>query len=535
MPALSTLIQHLAVVSGDKNDNRQISDISTDSRSVSQGALFFAIPGVHVDGHDFVAQVIDSGAAAIIHERELPLNVQAHALKKNVALIRVEFARIALSSVSAEWFGRPSDKLVLVGVTGTDGKSSTVYYTHQLLQACGIASGFFSTVAMQCEDTVEANGLRQSTPEAPELHGILARMVRAGKTHAVIETTSHGLSYRTSRLRDLRFQAGGFTNLSHEHLEFHGSFEQYRSDKANLFRDLKAREKPDIRPFGVVNIGDPNGWYFIDECPYPVRTYESELSYRTHLDGGRPALFARNVVGAPDHCTATLEYTRPDGHTSSYDMRIPLPGTFNIENVMAAMLLVAGVLGKSPVELLPLLSGLKGVKGRMLPVQHGQPFSVVVDYAHTPGAYEKVLPMFRKSATRRLLAVFGSAGERDVEKRPMQGALAARYCDELFVTNEDPRLEDEMAIIDAIEAGARVEKPEVKVNKIPDRKSAIRAAFQAAGPGDLVVLLGKGHEQSIFYPDGKRYWDEESAAREILVELGWPLPEINGDSTNIRK
>jgi UDP-N-acetylmuramoyl-L-alanyl-D-glutamate--2,6-diaminopimelate ligase len=200
---------------------------------------------------------------------------------------------------------------------------------------------------------------------------------------------------------------------------------------------------------------------------------------------------------------------------------LPLPGSFNIENVMAALLAVSGLTGQSPLDLAALLSGLVSIKGRMTPVDQGQPFSVIVDYAHTPGAFTTVLPVFRSGTKGRLIAVFGSAGERDQEKRPMQGELAARHCDMLVLTNEDPRLEDERAIIDQIASGALAIRPDLPIYRIPDRREAIRQAFSLAGPGDTVVLLGKGHEQCIIHHDGKRPWDEETVARQILNELGW--------------
>jgi UDP-N-acetylmuramoyl-L-alanyl-D-glutamate--2,6-diaminopimelate ligase len=389
----------------------------------------------------------------------------------------------------------------------------------------GVRSGFFSTVAMQTADAVIPNGLRQSTPEALELHGVLADMVARGKTHAVIESTSHGLSRRTARLLDVPFRVAVFTNLSHEHLEFHGTYEQYRSDKANLFRDLVAT--PGQAAFAVVNAGDPEAGYFTAACRQPVLGYGSELCPPALAEGraGRLQLFASEIAAGSDSSEFTLHYA-PDGRilpwpAGSARVRLPLPGTFNIENIMAALLACAGVLSRSPLELLGALGGLVGIKGRMLPVNQGQPFSVIVDYAHTPGAYAKVLPMFRAGTTGRLIAVFGSAGERDQDKRPMQRELAARYCDELVLTNEDPRLEDELAIIDQIAAGALAQRPGMPVWRIPDRRAAIRHAIALAKPGDTVILLGKGHEQCIIFPDGKHPWDEETVARGILAESGW--------------
>lgn len=505
-----------------------VAGLTADSREVGRGFLFFAIPGVHADGHRFVPQVLAAGAAAVVHERDLPPEVAADAAARGAILVKVDQSRLVLSRAAANWHGRPADALTLVGVTGTDGKSSTVYFIHQLLEAAGLSSGFFSTVAMQTDREVLPNGLRQSTPEALELHGVLAELRDHGKTHAVVESTSHGLSHRTQRLRDLRFQGAVFTNLSHEHLEFHGSYEQYRSDKANLFRELKPALFPNaVEPFGVVNRGDPNADYFAGQCPYRVFAYASALS------GAGPegcTLYADRIEALPDAVRFRLSYdpaamAKPGaglpGKAGSLDVALPLPGTFNAENAMAALLAAACATGRSPLELAVHLGRLRGVKGRMVPVNAGQPFAVVVDYAHTPGAYAKVLPMFRASCRGRLIAVFGSAGERDVEKRPMQGELAARHCDVLVLTNEDPRLEDENAIIGQIRAGALSVDPAKEIHCVPDRAQAFAAAFRLAKAGDTVVLLGKGHEQCIIHADGKHPWDEEGAALAALADLGF--------------
>lgn len=508
----------------------EISGLSSDSRSILPGSLFFAVPGVHVDGHKFIPQVIQAGAKAIVHERELEPAVINLAKDMDVILVRVAEVRRVLSRSAAAWHDFPGDSMTVIGVTGTDGKSSTVFFIHQILEAAGMASGFFSTVALQDGSNIVPNNLRQSTPEALELHEVLARFRANGKSCAVIESTSHGLSYQTQRLRDISFQGAVFTNLSHEHLEFHGSYEQYRSDKANLFRDLKPGKRPDAPiPFGIINQGDVEATYFREACPYRVFSYASALS------GALPeqcSLYADEIVGNPDHCLFKLHFDpecisngqqRLKGKAGIAIVRIPLPGTFNIENVMAAMLAVACILDCSPIDLLPYLDKLQGVKGRMVPVHAGQDFTVIIDYAHTPGAFSKVLPMFRLSTKGRLIAVFGSGGERDIEKRPMQGRLAARYCDELVLTNEDPRLEDPMSIITQIRDGALAENPSMDLHCIVDRQAAIDFACHLAKPGDTVILLGKGHEQSIFLSDGKHAWDEETAALNALAALGYQV------------
>jgi UDP-N-acetylmuramoyl-L-alanyl-D-glutamate--2,6-diaminopimelate ligase len=370
--------------------------------------------------------------------------------------------------------------------------------------------------------------LRQSTPEAPDVQRVLHAMVESGRRFAVLEATSHGLSERTGRLRDVQFAVGALTNVSHEHLEFHGSFEDYRSDKANLFRALSRGRSPEDpqtelatgeadtepsdrkpgsqeEPFGVVNLDDPNAAYFRAQTRAPVFGYSlcdpaADLKageLEGDLSGSRFDLFYRG---------------------ESLPVRLNLPGAYNVQNFLAAALVALRLLDLPLEALVPHVESLSGVPGRMQRVSVGQPFEVIVDYAHTPRAFEQLLPLVRRYCSGRLIAVFGSAGERDVAKRPLQGALAARHCDVIILTDEDPRGEDRLQILEAIAAGVRPEgkKPLLE----PDRRQAIRRALGTAAAGDTVLLLGKGHEESILYPDGPLPWNEAQVAAEFLRELG---------------
>ncbi|TVR02707.1 MAG: UDP-N-acetylmuramoyl-L-alanyl-D-glutamate--2,6-diaminopimelate ligase [Spirochaetaceae bacterium] len=496
-----------------------VTAISYDSRSVSSGSLFFAIPGAHTDGHRYIDDAVSRGASAIIHASPLD-----H-YPPETPCVQVADSRVALAQVAHRFFGRPSDHLVLIGVTGTDGKSSTVYYLYQLLRSCGIAAGFFSTVAMDVGDGLEKNRLRQSTPESPEIHAALARMVAAGFTHAVIETTSHGLSPRTARLHGLRFEAAAFTNLSHEHLEFHGTFEQYRDDKMNLFRALCDNDSS----FGVVNAADPNSRWFSEVTSRPVLSF-------ARTDGDAPVAGTAGTAGttaaaliATDcryHADATECRLVPDGG-QPLAVRIPVPAPFNVENVLAAVLVVSRLVKRPPSDLIAAIEALQPVVGRMAPVRGSQPFTVLVDYAHSPGSFEKVFPMFRANTPGRLIAVFGSAGERDVLKRPIQGGIAARYADVLVLTDEDPRGEDSMTILEQIAAGAMAENPSLVHDQtmllIPDRTEAIAAAVSLAREGDTVVMLGKGHEGNIIYREHAIEWDEQAVAEQQLVRCGYRI------------
>ncbi len=561
-----------------------ITSIVYDSRRVEPGALFFAVPGMHTDGHRFIGQAIEAGAAAVLYQNDTPVikelrsgrttagdnpagdnptgdnptgdnptgdnpngdnpngdepaGQQDRAKRALPPLIRCDDSKAALSAMSAAFYGYPAREMLIIGVTGTDGKSSTVSYLHQMVQSLGIPAGFISTVAMQSGESVEDNTLRQSTPEAPEIHGLLRSMADSGKLVAVVESTSHGLSHKTSRLRDVQYHAALFTNLTHEHLEFHGSFEQYRSDKGNLFRQLAAppqdvREKitaamknagPEAQgqPVAVINALDPSGDYMAELAE---AVGARVLRYSACQDAGAAeggsggaiaAIRASDCESRADSNSFTLSI-----QNQSSAVELPVPGAFNIDNILACAGVLYALLGASPDAIGKAAASVKGVKGRMLPLFHGQPFSAIVDYAHTPGSFRKVFPLFRESCGGRLIAVFGSAGERDVEKRPVQGQIAAEYADILVITNEDPRLEDEQTIISHISAGARKSDRFCEILEIPNRRNAIKKAFEIALPGDLVVMLGKGHEGSIIMAEGKIPWDEESVARQILEDMGY--------------
>jgi UDP-N-acetylmuramoyl-L-alanyl-D-glutamate--2,6-diaminopimelate ligase len=509
-----------------------------------------------------VQQALERGAAAVLHSRALA------EYRPDRAYLCSADTRRAMGRLAAAFFDHPSDDLEVIGVTGTDGKSTTVWLIHQLLEALGRSSGFVSTVQVHTGAGVRKNPLRQSTPESPDIQGFLAEMRRSGRRYAVIEATSHGLSERTARLIDVRFRAAVCTNITHEHLEFHGSYEQYRSDKANLFRalDRYAAERAGLGqggpgagqamegdraglgqggrqlpgPFGVVNLGDTNYDYLMAQTTAPVLAYACCLGPRAGRPGCRPSHGGRSgrlragrpgcrpqTVGAEAALAAEQVETDLSGSRftlryggQSAPVRLGLPGLYNVENLLAAALTVLRLVGAPFAELCTLLPSLRGVPGRMQPVEAGQPFRVIVDYAHTPEAFAKVLPLAKEHTPGRLLAVFGSAGERDREKRPLQGAVAARHCEVIVLADEDPREEDPEAILHEIAAGCR-EQGRCEIHLIPDRRRAIRQTLQLALPGDTVLLLGKGHEDSILYADGPIPWDEAAVARDLLAELGF--------------
>ena len=483
--------------------DRSVGGIAYDSRDVKPGFLFVAMDGLHTDGHSFIPDAVSRGATALVHARQLAET------PAGVTRIRLDNPRAALSPLAAAFYGHPSRSIRVIGVTGTDGKSSTVWFITQLLGFLGRKVGFLSTVSFQTSDTIVKNPFRQSTPEATEIHGMLREMVDLGKEFAVVEATSHGLSARMNRLADVHFDAGVMTNVTHEHLEFHGSLEQYRSDKANLFRALSSASDKIVEcpRFGVVNADDPSASYFQEAARVPVFSY----GLREPADLGARSLRA-------DLSGTTFVMTH-DGREA--EARVAIPGPFWVENSLAACLTVARLLEVDPLSLVPHLPNLQGVKGRMDYVQVGQPFAVIVDYAHTPGAFQKLLPWVRAHTSGKTIVVFGSAGERDAAKRPLQGRTASENCDTLVITDEDPRGEDRMAIIEQIAQGCVNKTRGRDMFLVPDRREAIRLALTRAVPGDTVMLLGKGHEGSIIGPDGAAAWDERTEAEAGLRTLGY--------------
>jgi len=384
-----------------------------------------------------------------------------------------------------------------------------VWFITQLLGFLGHKTGFLSTVSFLIGDDVVKNPFRQSTPESTEIQGMMRGMVEGGKEYVVVEATSHGLSKKTNRLGDVDFDAAVFTNVTHEHFEFHGTFEQYRSDKANLFRALSPDMTKDVRcpRVGVVNNDDPSATYFRDVCRVPVASY----GVRSAAD-----LVARDIRSGIGGSSFVMT-----DRGGAAEARIDIPGPFWVPNTLAACLTVARVLEIPPLSLAPLVGRLKGVKGRMEYVDLGQPFAVIVDYAHTPGAFATLFPWVRARTKGRLGVVFGSGGERDHEKRPMQGKVAGDLCDFVVLSDEDPRFEDRMAILEQIAAGCTGKTRGKDLFLIPDRTEAIRHAFSLARPGDTVMLLGKGHEASIIGPAGPDPWDERTAAEEALRGMGY--------------
>jgi UDP-N-acetylmuramoyl-L-alanyl-D-glutamate--2,6-diaminopimelate ligase len=485
----------------------EISGVAYDSRRIKPGGLFVACSGGTTDGHQFIPQAVSAGAAAVVGEREQP--------GLAVPYIRVPDARSALGLISAAWFGFPSRRLVLIGVTGTDGKTTTVNLIFGILKKAGLRAGMISTVGALIGGLEMDTGYHVTTPDSPALQGYLAQMAGAGLTHCVLEATSHGLAQQ--RVAGCDFDVAAVTNITHEHLDYHGTFEAYRTVKAGLFSSLG---KTAVKPSGaarlaVLNADDPSFEYLRDRTSVPVATY----GLRKQAD-----------------CTASEIGQTESGVTlklriggREYPLASRLQGAYNASNILAAVAVSVCGLGLDPQAAVEGVAGTPGVPGRMERIDLGQNFLAVVDFAHTPNALRNALQAARAMTRKRVIAVFGSAGLRDREKRRLLSEAGMELADVVVLTAEDPRTEAVDEILAEMAAGAvSAGGDEGKTFfRIPDRAEALRFAVRTAHEGDLVMACGKGHEQSMCFGEEEYPWDDRLAMRAALAErLNVPGPQM---------
>lgn len=471
-----------------------VTGITYDSRLVQPGDLFAALPGSDFDGHRYIDNAVGRGASAILAEREDACGVP---------VIVAEDSRAALAPLSAAFYGHPDQHLAMIGLTGTDGKTTTSYLVRHILQHAGLQTGLIGTVGISLGDGTEHHLPHQTTPESNLVQRYLREMVDRQTRVAVLEATSHGLHMH--RLDGTRFTIGGVTNITHEHLEYHKTIEQYRLAKAILVRRVA-----DAGGVVVLNADDEGARSMADHA--------SGASIRWFSMSNAPAdIAAKNVVVSNTGSSFDLVIDGKDTPVS-----LPMLGEFNVANALCAVG-VALAAGVQPDVIASALATAAGVPGRMNRIDAGQPFSVVVDYAHTPESLTKILQLLRDlHPGHRLIVVSGSAGERDPGKRAMQGAVIARFADISIVTSEDPRNEDADAIIRQIAEGAREAGAvnAVSLFEVTDRHDAIRMAVAMAEPGDCVLLAGKGHETSMIWGFEHRPWNEADVALEELARLG---------------
>ena len=472
-----------------------VSGVAFDSRAVEPGDLFVALRGGYTDGHGFLAAAAARGAAALLVEEPV-------AIELPVAIVRD--SRAALADVSARFFRNPSRELGMVGITGTDGKTSTSVLTEAMLARAGKLTGLIGTVSVKIGDEVVDHETRQTTPESLEIQRMLRRMVDERVDWVVLEATSHGLDMH--RLDHIAFDIAAVTNITHEHLDFHGSIEAYWRAKAQLFE----RVNPGCGG-GVGNPQDPGALSVVPYCGVrPVMRYG--------IDRDDVELAAHDISLGIQGASFRLR-----GVFGERSVRTPLLGRFNVSNALCA----TGIALASAVDIDTIVETLASppvISGRMASIDAGQPFGVIVDYAHTPASLEKVLTLLRTFPDqRRLIVVSGSAGERDIAKRPIQGSVCARLADISIFSNEDPRNESAKEIIRQIASGARAEGAIDGENlfEIVDRREAVFQAIAIAKPGDTVLLAGKGHERSIIWNGIKHPWNEAEVAYEALASLGY--------------
>jgi UDP-N-acetylmuramoyl-L-alanyl-D-glutamate--2,6-diaminopimelate ligase len=480
---------------------REVRDIAHDSRKVKPGTLFVAVRGYHLDGHQFISQAIKQGATAIVAEKK-----DGPPFPADTPLLIVDDSRRALALLANTFFGHPSRRLMLTGITGTNGKTTTTYLVKSIIEAAGNTAGLIGTIDYRVGDKVYP--APNTTPESLDLQRLLSEMVGRGASHCVMEVSSHALAL--NRIAGCEFAAAGFTNLTQDHLDFHESMDAYFRAKLQLFTGLSPEA------WAVVNSDDVHGVDIIRKTPARVIT-----TGFSELANVRPVGTIRHGINGLRFDAASPAGTIP--------VESSLVGRFNIYNILTAIG-VGAALGVSADMIARGIRTMNSVPGRMEIVDESQPFGVVVDYAHTEDAIIRLLESIREITAKRIITVFGCGGDRDRTKRPRMGAAAIKGSDIVIVTSDNPRTEDPLSIIRDIEQGlvergiktsAREAATPVAPGKkpytlIPDRHEAVSVAVGLARPGDVVVLAGKGHEDYQIIGEKKIRFDDRKVAREEI-------------------
>ncbi|MDK1028401.1 MAG: UDP-N-acetylmuramoyl-L-alanyl-D-glutamate--2,6-diaminopimelate ligase [Anaerolineae bacterium] len=485
----------------------QITGLSVDSQSVQPGHLFFAMKGGTYDGHDYIQDALDKGAVAVVGQHD--------PARLSVPFIGIEHPRRALTWISAGFYDWPGRKLTVVGVTGTDGKTTTCNLIYHILVAAGIRTGMISTVNAMIADEVLDTGFHVTTPDAHDLQRYLAKMVSAGLTHVVLETTSHG--WAQYRVDACEFDIGVVTNITHEHLDEHGEFETYRAAKARLLSSLEwtSNKKHGNPRLGVLNYDDQSFGYLskflnVNSINYgldddaEIRAVDREI----HSDG--------------------IQFVA-ESATYREMIKSNLIGAFNISNCLAALAATVHGLGIEPQTAAQGIAATPGIPGRMERIDMGQDFTAIVDFAHTPNALKVTLEAARIMTAGKVIVVFGSAGLRDKQKRRMMAQISAEMADLTVLTAEDPRTESLADILDEMAAGAKSKggRDGKTFWRVPDRGQAIKYGLSLANSGDILLACGKGHEQSMCFGAVEHPWDDCIAMRAALADyLGIEGPEM---------
>jgi UDP-N-acetylmuramoyl-L-alanyl-D-glutamate--2,6-diaminopimelate ligase len=516
MKKLSEVLASIGAVPGEvpwQTLQVEVRGVTQDSRQVRPGDVFVAVSGGLADGHGYIPDAIRRGACAVVGSQALGGLAAPY--------FQVEDPRLALAQLAAALHDFPGRKLTVIGVTGTDGKTTTSNLIFHILRAAGLRAGMISTVnAVMGEETLDT-GFHVTTPDAPSVQSYLRRMVDGGLTHVVLEATSHGLAQR--RVAACDFDLGVVTNITHEHLDYHGSYEAYRQAKGLLFAGLAdTPPKPANPPRGAVLNRDDSSFDYLAEI-----TTVPWLSYGRREDAD-VRLVRIDTTGRPG---MRVKASGRDLQGELFEIQVEsqLAGEFNVDNLLAAMTLTRGVMGLEEAAICEGIANMPGVPGRMEAIDLGQDFIALVDFAHTPNALRRTLEAGRRMTNGRVIAVFGSAGLRDRQKRRMMAETSARLADLTVLTGEDPRsesLDDILAeMAEGISSQGGVEGRSFW--RVADRGAAIRLAVELAQAGDVVIACGKGHEQSMCFGEVEYPWDDRVAMRAALAErLGVSGPDM---------
>jgi UDP-N-acetylmuramoyl-L-alanyl-D-glutamate--2,6-diaminopimelate ligase len=494
---LKQLLEGLPLLRAEGPLERLVAGVTADSRRLSPGMVFVAVPGAEHDGHDFISAAIDRGAAAVICERNGFSSGRA-------TKVKVADARAALALAAANFHGHPSRKLKVIGVTGTNGKTTVSFMVKQILQAAGIHAGLLGTIRYEIGDRMLP--AQRTTPESSEIQAFMAQMIRAGCEACVMEVSSHALAQK--RVHGVEFDLGIFTNLTQDHLDFHGDMESYYEAKKQLFTSIQAGPKPGA---AVLNIDDSFGSRL-------ARETSAEVQFTYGLDQSAKLRATEFKLG---HGETTFTVDTPVG---LFPVTMPLIGRHNIYNALAAI--GAGLALRVPMaKIQAALRTMPSVPGRLERIAVGQPFSVFVDYAHTEDALQHVLRTVREITPGRVLLAFGCGGARDTDKRAKMGRVAALLADHTIVTSDNPRCESAAAIAAQIESGFRTVRADQFSVEL-DRARAIRQLLRLAQPGDTVLIAGKGHEAFQEFEDTVVPFDDRVHAQEALEEMGWSETQL---------
>lgn len=488
---LSDLASQLLVRSIAGDPAVSITSLASDSRLAQPGCLFFCLPGTKDDGHRFAKQAIERGAAALVTARPLEFDV---------AQLIVPDTRQALAMLADYYYGRPSHKLRPIGVTGTNGKTTTTYLIERILADAGAKPGVIGTIETRYGG--RHYPMSGTTPDALELQRIFKSMLDAGTDRCVMEVSSHALEQ--GRVKGCRFRTAVFTNLTQDHLDYHGTMEAYEKAKGLFFSRLGNVyfDDPKLRTYAVLNVDDPVSASYAKLTSAETVTYG--IDNEAQLRASRVSISAGGTS------------FQLDSFWGSRRVNLRLVGKFNVYNALAA-LGAAICEGIDVQEAVRSLERISGVPGRVEPVDAGQPFAVIVDYAHTPDGLENVLRVVKELADRRVICVFGCGGDRDRAKRPIMGRIAAQYADAVIVTSDNPRTEDPYVILQHIETGLQAAAvPREKYALIADRRAAIEKAVEMASPGDVVLIAGKGHETYQLIGGVSYDFDDRLVAKEAI-------------------